>query len=52
VPNVGQIALACALGYRDIRFQGSWRADYPRLVQWLDRFATTVPAYDATKPPA
>jgi glutathione S-transferase len=51
-PNVGQIALACALGYRDIRFQGTWRADYPRLVQWLDRFAATVPAFNATKPPA
>jgi glutathione S-transferase len=50
LPNVGQIALACALGYRDFRFGGSWRADHPRLVAWLDNFAAHVPAYAATKP--
>jgi glutathione S-transferase len=52
MPNVGQIALACALGYRDARFGGSWRADHPRLVAWLDDFAARVPAFAATKPPA
>jgi glutathione S-transferase len=50
LPNVGQIALACALGYRDFRFGGSWRADHPRLVAWLDDFAAHVPAYAATNP--
>jgi glutathione S-transferase len=50
-PNVGQIALACALGYRDFRFQGSWRKDHPRLLAWLDGFAARVPAFAATKPP-
>jgi glutathione S-transferase len=50
LPNVGQIALACALGYRDFRFGGSWRADHPRLVAWLDNFAAHVPAYAATNP--
>ena len=35
-PNVGQIAVACALGYRDFRFAGTWRKDHPRLVAWLD----------------
>jgi glutathione S-transferase len=50
-PDVGQIALACALGYRDFRFPGSWRADHPRLVAWLDEFARRVPAFAATKPP-
>ena len=49
-PNVGQIALACALGYRDFRFAGTWRNDHPRLVAWLDRFAAQVPAFVATKP--
>ena len=29
------IALACALGYLDLRFEGAWRADHPRLVAWL-----------------
>jgi glutathione S-transferase len=50
-PDVGQIALACALGYRDFRFEGTWRKDHPRLVAWLDRFAAQVPAFAATKPP-
>jgi len=50
LPNVGQIALACVLGYRDFRFAGNWRADHPRLVAWLDNFAARVPAFAATKP--
>jgi glutathione S-transferase len=49
LPNVGQIALACALGYRDLRFGGGWRPDHPRLVSWLDNFAARVPAYAATE---
>jgi glutathione S-transferase len=49
-PDVGQIALACALGYRDFRFDGSWRKDHPRLVAWLDAFAARVPAFATTKP--
>ena len=51
-PHVGQIALACALGYRDFRFEGTWRREHPRLVAWLDRFAARVPAFAATAPPA
>jgi glutathione S-transferase len=50
LPNVGQIALACALGYRDFRFGGSWRSDHPHLVAWLDQFAARVPAFEATRP--
>jgi glutathione S-transferase len=50
MPDVGQITLACALGYRDFRFGGSWRSEYPRLVAWLDNFAARVPAFAATKP--
>ncbi len=50
MPNVGQIALACVLGYRDFRFGGSWRSEHPRLVAWLDNFAALVPAFAATKP--
>jgi glutathione S-transferase len=50
-PTVGQIALACALGYRDFRFAGTWRKDHPRLVAWLDTFAARVPVFAATKPP-
>jgi glutathione S-transferase len=51
-PTVGEITLACALGYGDFRFEGRWRKDYPKLVAWLDKFAAQVPAFDATKPPA
>lgn len=49
LPDVGQITLACALGYQDLRFQGRWRETYPALVQWLDRFAAQVPAFTETK---
>ena len=48
-PNVGEIALACLLGYGDLRFEGAWRKDHPALVAWLDRFAAQVPAYEATR---
>ena len=49
VPDVGQITLACALGYGDLRFGGNWRKDHPRLVAWHDKFAAQVPAFAATK---
>jgi glutathione S-transferase len=49
VPDVGQIALACMLGYGDLRFEGIWRKQHPRLVAWLDAFAAQVPAFAATK---
>jgi glutathione S-transferase len=48
-PRIGEIALACALGYLDLRFAGSWRPDYPTLVAWLDAFAAKVPAFEATR---
>ncbi|HUO54557.1 MAG TPA: glutathione S-transferase N-terminal domain-containing protein [Rhodoblastus sp.] len=47
--DIGAIALACALGYLDLRFEGAWRASYPRLVAWLDSFGAAVPAFEATK---
>jgi glutathione S-transferase len=49
IPNVGQIALACLLGHRDLRFKGTWREDNPKLVAWLERFAAQVPAFNETK---
>ena len=49
VPDVGQIALACVLGYLDLRFAGDWRKSHPKLVAWHDRFAAQVPAFAATK---
>jgi glutathione S-transferase len=50
MPHVGQIALACVLGYRDLRFDPNWREDHPRLHAWHDAFAAQVPAFAATKP--
>jgi glutathione S-transferase len=47
--DVGAIAVACALGYLDLRFAGRWRADYPELVRWLDGFAERVPAFAETR---
>jgi len=50
-PNVGQISLACALGYREFRFPGALQKNCPRLTAWLGDFAARVPAFEATKPP-
>jgi len=47
-PHVGHIALACALGYLDLRFEGRWREGHPKLVAWLDTFESLVPAYAET----
>jgi glutathione S-transferase len=49
-PHIGHVALACALSYRDFRFDGNWRAGHPGLVAWLDDFAARVPAFAATMP--
>ncbi|MFC7396963.1 glutathione S-transferase family protein [Chelatococcus sp. GCM10030263] len=50
IPDVGQIAVACALGYLDLRFEGEWRSQHPRLVEWLDDFSVKIPAFAATRP--
>lgn len=47
--DIGQIAVACALGYLDLRFEGAWRAGHMSLVDWLARFEKETPAFVATK---
>jgi glutathione S-transferase len=47
--RIGEIAVACALGYQDLRFGGTWRAAHPKLVAWLDRFAALVPSFEKTR---
>lgn len=47
-PTIGEIGIACGLGYLDLRFAGRWRSTHPRLAAWLDRFAAAVPAYAQT----
>ena len=49
VPHIGEIALACALGYLDLRFDGSWRRRYQQLEAWLTRFEAAVPAFARTR---
>lgn len=46
--DIGHVALACALGYLDLRYDKAWRADCPSLVAWLAAFAAAVPAFDRT----
>lgn len=47
--HIGHVALACALGYLDLRFAGRWRENYPKLVAWLSDFEARVPAYAKTR---
>jgi glutathione S-transferase len=51
-PHVGAIALACALGYLDFRFDGTWRREHPELVVWHGRFDEAHEAYGKTAPDA
>jgi glutathione S-transferase len=48
--HVGDITLACALGYLDFRFGTDWRKTHPKLVKWHDEFAKKVPAFADTVP--
>ncbi|MBY0361663.1 MAG: glutathione S-transferase family protein [Phreatobacter sp.] len=48
-PHVGDFALASALSYLDLRFEGVWRSKYPGLVAWLDRFSIQAPAFERTR---
>ncbi len=48
--DMGQIALACALGYLDFRHAArDWRADHPKLAKWEAEFALR-PSMQATIP--
>jgi glutathione S-transferase len=47
--DVGTIALACALGYLDLRFEGAWRSEHPRLVSWLDVYSDATPSFEVTR---
>src|SRR5207253_1614874 len=47
--DVGDIALACGLGYLDLRLQGRWREGHPKLATWLTGFEARVPAFAQTR---
>ncbi|MDT3380928.1 glutathione S-transferase [Labrys portucalensis] len=48
--DAGSIALACALGYLDLRFAGTWRQHHPKLQAWLAAFEAEIPAFGLTRP--
>lgn len=49
-PDVGRIAVACALGYLDLRFASEdWRTSHPHLATWAAAFGDR-PSMQATKP--
>lgn len=45
--HIGEIALAAALDYLDLRFAGAWRETHPRLREWLEGFQQRMPAMAA-----
>lgn len=48
--NIGQIAVACGLGYLDFRHGArGWRAEYPELAAWYESFSKR-PSMVATLP--
>jgi glutathione S-transferase len=48
--SIGPIALGCALGYLDYRFDAfGWRAQAPRLAEW-DAEIRTRPSFQTTEP--
>lgn len=49
--DIGTVAVACALGYLDLRFAGEpWREGRPRLAAWFARMEA-MPALARTAPP-
>lgn len=51
-PTLGELTVACALGYVDFRFgDDAWRTGRPRLAAWFERFAAR-PSIAETAPPA
>lgn len=51
-PLIGELALASALGYLDLRFaqHRNWRKDHPKLRKWFKAFSER-PSMQATQPP-
>jgi glutathione S-transferase len=49
--TIGQIAIACMIGYLDFRFpEEGWRNRHPKLADWYDAQAK-LPSMAATRPP-
>jgi glutathione S-transferase len=51
-PTIGEITVACALGYVDFRLpEVIWRPTHPKLSAWFDKFSQ-YPSMQATAPKA
>ena len=51
--DIGAIAIACALGYLDLRFAAdSWRAGRPKLAAWYEAMAARPEIADTAPPGA
>lgn len=48
--DIVSLGLGCALDYLDLRKPVEWRPTFPRLVDWLDRFAASHPAFLQSRP--
>lgn len=49
--DIGTIAVACALGYMDFRYDSDgWRSTRPKLAAWFETFAKR-PSMTSTEPP-
>jgi len=52
-PTIGEIAIACAIGYLDLRApHDGWRDRYPQLARWEDGFSQRTSAITTKPPPA
>ena len=50
-PTIGEIAVAAALGYLDLRVpEEGWRNRFPNLARWMEEFSKR-PSFIATIPP-
>ncbi|MBS1167337.1 MAG: yibF [Proteobacteria bacterium] len=47
---VGEIAVACGLGFIDFRLGDDWRAGRPRLAGWFERFGARCPGFVESMP--
>jgi glutathione S-transferase len=49
--NIGEITIACALGYMDFRYANEpWRPGHPKLEAWYAK-VSAMPAMARTVPP-
>jgi len=52
-PDLGDIALACALGYLDLRHGDlNWRKEAPELARWFETFSARPSIAQTAPPPA